>query len=210
MGSSGETTLYITRHGLSEHNLQTHLFMGRSPQARLLPEGQEQARRLAGRLARSRPRVDRIVCSSLPRTVETGEVIRAALGLGPLAGEDAFWELSKGSWEGRMSRTELPPDASRALSADPFGFRYPQGESYRDVTVRVGAAFDRWVAESAGQTVLFVLHGDVIRALLYHLLRFDPDKIGDFVTEPCSLTEVLLSEGRFHLVRFNDSSHLDE
>jgi broad specificity phosphatase PhoE len=208
MGSGSETTLYITRHGLSEHNLQTHLYMGRSPQARLLPEGRAQARRLAERLARTRPAVQRIVCSSLPRAMETGTVIGAVLGLGPVAGEDAFWELSKGTWEGRMPRVGVPPDVERALAADPFGFRYPQGESYRDVTLRVGPAFERWVGESAGQAVLFVLHGDVIRALLYHLLRFAPDKIGDFVTEPCSLSAVRHSDGRFHLVCFNDSSHL--
>lgn len=201
------TTLLLTRHGLSEHNLHTDVYMGRSPDARLLPEGREQALRLAARLAREGG-VERIVCSSLPRTLETGEAIAKRLGLREVAGEDAFWELSKGTWEGTMPRTRLPDDVQRALDADPFGFRYPQGESYRDVAARVGPAFERWVEASAGLRVLFVLHGDVIRALLYHLLRFAPEKIGDFVTDPCALTEVHCSAGRYHLVRFNDAGHL--
>jgi len=208
MGNDSETTLYVTRHGLSEHNLHTHVYMGRSPDARLLPAGREQARRLAGRLAHARPAVQRVVCSSLPRAMETGTVIAEALGLPPVAGEDAFWELSKGDWEGRMPRTELPPEVSRALAADPFGFRYPQGESYADVARRVGPAFERWVAQCDGQAVLFVLHGDVIRALLYHVLRFAPEKIGDLETEPCALTALRRSAGRLHLVCFNDASHL--
>lgn len=200
------TTIYLTRHGVSEHNLHGHVYMGRSPQARLLPEGREQARRLAERLACGAP-PQRIVCSSLPRTMETGEVIAAVLGLAGVEADDAFWELSKGNWEGRMPRI-LPADIQRELDADPFGFRYPEGESYRDVTQRVGPAFERWVQASAGGRVLFVLHGDVLRALLFHVLRFPEDKIGDFETDPCSLTEFRRNAGRDHLVRCNDSSHL--
>lgn len=207
MASEQRTPIYVTRHGVSEHNLHAQVYMGRSPGARLLPEGREQARRLAARLAKGAA-PQRIVCSSLPRTLETGEIIGAALGVNEVQGDDAFWELSKGTWEGTMPRTNLPPDVQRALDTDPFGYRYPQGESYRDVAGRVGPAFERWVAASRGQSVLFVLHGDVIRALLYHLLRFAPDKIGDFETDPCALTEFYQHAGRYTLVRFNDASHL--
>lgn len=207
MPSVQPTPIYVTRHGVSEHNLRPDIYMGRSPGARLLPEGREQARRLATRLAKLPP-LQRIVCSSLPRTMETGEVIGAALGVAEVHGEDAFWELSKGTWEGSMPRTHLPAELQRALEADPFGYRYPQGESYGDVALRVGPAFERWVAASEGRSVLFVLHGDVIRALLYHLLRFAPEKIGDFETDPCALTEFYRQPGRYTLVRFNDTSHL--
>jgi broad specificity phosphatase PhoE len=117
--------------------------------------------------------------------------------------------LSKGDWEGHMPRDALPPAEREALLRDPFGFRYPQGESYRDVVERVGPAFDRWVARLAGQRVLFVLHGDVIRALLHHLLRFDPMKIGDLATAPCALTELAHQGARIELMRFNDTSHLE-
>lgn len=206
-GVAHDTTLLITRHGLSEHNLRTDVFMGRSPSARLLPEGREQAQRLAERLARGAP-VERVVCSSLSRTLETGRVIGQVLGLAEVDGEDAFWELSKGDWEGRMPRAPIPEPERSALAADPFGFRYPQGESYADVVARVGPAFDRWATACTGRRVLFVLHGDVIRALLYHVLRFAPEKIGDLVTDPCALTEVRRHGERYHLVRFNDGSHL--
>ncbi|HKI99036.1 MAG TPA: histidine phosphatase family protein [bacterium] len=207
MADEQTTTIYVTRHGVSEHNLQPHVYMGRSPGARLLPEGREQARRLAERLARKGD-IGRVVCSSLPRTMETGEVISAVLGGVPVEGDDAFWELSKGTWEGSMPRTNLPPEIQLALDADPFGYRYPQGESYRDVAARVGPAFERWVTASGGRALLFVLHGDVIRALLHHVLRFAPEKIGDLETDPCALTELRRDGERTLLVRFNDDSHL--
>jgi broad specificity phosphatase PhoE len=200
--------IVITRHGESEHNLNTQLFMGRSPTSRLTGRGREQAQALGRRLAvHGAP--TRVICSSLPRARETAELIVSALRPAPpIEGDDAFWELSKGDWEGRMPRT-LPPDIQAELSADPYGYRHPGGESYRDVEARVGPAFDRWVARHPGDTLLFVLHGDVIRALLHHLIGFPPARIGDWAIDPCSLSEVFQDgDGRCVILRLNDTSHL--
>ena len=223
-------TLLITRHGLSAHNLRTDFFMGRSPDADLLPQGHAQARALGLRLGQEFT-IDAIVASSLPRTMDTARTIRAAMaevnpqaGEIPLHGEDAFWELSKGEWEGVMPRANLPQDIAGALRADPHGFRYPGGESYADVEARVGPAFDRWAATESAHTMLFVLHGDVIRSLMRHLLDFPPHRIGDYETSPCGLTVfrstppghvdkvghngAAFDSGNPVLVHFNDASHL--
>ena len=202
-----ETTIYLTRHGLSEHNLIIDYYMGRSPASQLVEAGREQARQLGARLAGSVP-VDAIIASSLPRTVETAQLIAKALGLSKIETDDAFWELDKGDWEGVMPRVNLPAGEREALNADPFGFRYPNGESYRDVVARVGPAFDEWVGKNAGKTVLFVLHGDVLRAILHHALGFLPEKIGNFMIHPCSLSELKQVDGSYHLARFNDDTHL--
>ena len=210
--SALETIIYLTRHGLSEHNLKTDVYMGRSPESRLVDAGREQARRLGARLLdnglAAEKRVRKIIASSLPRTEETASLIAEALGLVEVETEDAFWELSKGDWEGVMPRWDLPEPIARALSVDPFGFRYPGGESYRDVTARAAPVFDAHVSANPGVPLLFVLHGDVLRALLHHTLGFPPEKIGDFIIDPCSLTELRWIEGRYHLARFNDGAHL--
>lgn len=201
------TRILITRHGEAEHNLRTDVFMGRSPASRLTALGREQARSLGRRLADGLP-PRRIVCSSLPRAVETAELIAEAAGGVPISREDAFWELSKGEWEGHMPRV-LPDAVRRELEADPFAYRHPGGESYHDVWQRAGPAFDRWVAGDDAEPVLFVLHGDVIRALLYHVIRFPTARIGDWVIDPCSLSEVRDQEGRRLIVRINDCAHLE-
>ena len=203
---TNRTTALITRHGLSEHNLNVDTYMGRSPESRLVDQGRDQARHLGERLA-GYPRIDQVVCSSLPRTTETATIIGRHIGIDEPQPEDGFWELSKGEWEGKMSRN-LAPDLAEALRADPFGFRYPGGESFADVVKRVGPVFDRWVQTYTGQTVLFVLHGDVIRALLHHMIQFPPEKIMDFVITPCSFSEFFLSDKRWTTVRYNDTSHL--
>jgi probable phosphoglycerate mutase len=201
------TRILITRHGQAEHNLNTRFFMGRSPSARLTDEGRVQARRLGQRLLAD-PVLPRIVCSSLPRAVETAEIAASVLGVDSPERDDAFWELSKGDWEGRMPRV-LPPEIKRVVDADPFGFRHPNGESYRDVVERAAPAFERWVARYPDATLLFVLHGDVIRALLYHLIGFPPARIGDWVTDPCALSEFQQEpDGRRLIVRVNDAGHL--
>lgn len=201
-----KTTIYITRHGLSEHNLSTEIYMGRSPESRLVEQGREQASLLGARMAKEF-QIDQIISSSLMRTMETSRLIAKELGLGNVTEEPAFWELSKGSWEGSMPR-DLPDEWRNPLEADPFGFRYPEGESYADVVARIAPAFDRWSRKLAGKNLLFVLHGDVVRALLHHLLQFPPEKIGDFIITPCSLTEFYVEAGRWTLVRYNDTGHL--
>ncbi len=203
---SPTTTIYVTRHGEGEHNLRSEVFMGRSPEAQLTEAGREQARVLGRRLARETA-IGRIIASSLPRTMETARLIAAELGLDEPQAEDAFWELDKGDWEGAMPRPP-PPEVARAVAADPYSYRYGGGESYRDVAARVVPAFDRWVAAYAGETLLFVLHGDVIRALLRHLIGFPQDKVSDFVIDPCSISRFTRADGRFEVGCLNDAAHL--
>lgn len=204
-------TLWITRHGESEHNLHTHLFMGRWPSAQLTETGKAQATALGKRLAQEQDRPLAIVHSSLPRTTQTAQRIAEAMGTPvTLFSEDAFWELSKGSWEGVMRRDSIPPEFKRLRDGDPFLFQYPGGESYQQVWLRVGPALDHWMARLQDQHVLFVLHGDVIRAVFYHLLRFPPQRIEDFITDPCALNEFKMNKGRAQVMRLNDTAHLTQ
>ena len=210
MTSSGVTRISIARHGEGEHNLRTTHYQGRAPNAALTPQGRAQAQCLGERMAAEQATspVSHLVCSSLLRTTQTAEEVGVRLGLTPV-GEDGFWELSKGEWEGVMPIEGLPEADAEALAADPFGFRYPGGESYKDVWRRAAPPFERWVSRAQGGHLLLVLHGDVIRALLYHLLRFPRDKIGDFHLEPCSLCEFRQQDGRMVMRSWNDTAHLD-
>ncbi len=199
----------LTRHGLSEHNLQTRLYMGRSPGSRLVAEGREQARMLGAHLARSEP-VHRIVASSLPRALETANLVAGELGGIPVHADDAFWELSKGSWEGSMPRDGVPEPERSAWELHPYDFRFPQGESFALVEARVAPAFAGWVDRYGRERLLFVLHGDVVCALLHHLLGSPPEQIRRHLVSPCSLTEVARGDGAWRLVRFSEDAFLRE
>ena len=193
----------LTRHGTSEHNLVTRFYMGRSPDSRLVQEGRDQARALGAYLARTRP-VAHIVASSLPRARETAEIVAAALGAVPVQEDEALWELNKGEWEGRMPRDGVPEPERALWEEHPYDFRFPGGESFADVAARAVPAFERWIARCAGEPVLFVLHGDVICALLRHLLALPPDRVRTLLVRPCSVTELVPEGGAWRMVRFSE------
>ncbi|MBM7852248.1 putative phosphoglycerate mutase [Methylopila capsulata] len=107
----------------------------------------------------------RFVASPLSRASETMRRLRAVLGLDP----DAFdrdprlKELSFGTWEGatfRELKRRDPASVARRTKAI-WDFRPPEGESYADLSLRVGEAVDGL----DGPTVL-VAHGGVSRVLL--------------------------------------------
>jgi len=201
------TRIYVTRHGFSAHNQREDVYMGRWPESRLTDQGRREAKLLGERL--SGAGIQHIIHSSLPRTAETAEIIAAHTGTIDLQPEDAFWELSKGDWEGVMTKP-MPPDVRQQEAADPFGFRYGNGgESYREVVARIAPAFDRWVENFSGERILFVLHGDVIRAVFFHLIHFPEAKISDFQTDPCSISEFTHQDGRYKTIRLNDVAHLE-
>jgi probable phosphoglycerate mutase len=100
--------------------------------------------------------------------VETGQVIAEALGLPGVEREDAFWELSKGDWEGAMPVDGVPPDIAQARAADPYGFRYPGGESLDDVAARAWPALQGWVRRNEGGP--FLVFPFCFKIFLFQLL----------------------------------------
>jgi probable phosphoglycerate mutase len=156
--------IWLVRHGETHFNREQRL-QGRIDSA-LTELGLQQAalvgRWFAGRT--SDPERWRVVASPLGRAAATARIIAGACGLAVT--EDArLIELSIGAWEGR-TRTELEalrPD----LAGQPFFMRSPDGETWADVSARVGA----WLAECAERDdldVIAVSHagaGKALRAL---------------------------------------------
>jgi len=205
--SASPPPVLLTRHGKAEHNLVTRFYMGRSPDSRLVREGRDQARALGMYLLRHRP-VARIVSSSLPRALETAEIVAAILGGVPVHADDAFWELSKGEWEGRMPRDAVPEPDRTAWEEHPFHYRFPGGESFAQVSARAVPAFERWIALHGREPLLFILHGDVVCALLRHVLALPEDRVRTLLVKPCSVTELLRDGGTWRMTRFNDDGFL--
>jgi broad specificity phosphatase PhoE len=197
----------LTRHGASEHNLNTQFYTGRSPASRLTDEGRAQARALGSNLV-AHHAVSRIVASSLPRTMETAELVASTLGQVPVHAEDAFWELSKGNWEGRMPRDAVPEPERSEWELRPYRFCFPNGESFADVAQRAVPAFHRWLATYPQDHLLFVLHGDVICALLQQLLHVPENSVRTLLVKPCSLTELAPTETGWRMLRFSEVGFL--
>jgi alpha-ribazole phosphatase len=82
--------------------------------------------------------------------------------------EKDLQELHFGAWEGQSTAALMETDAE-ALGlfwADPYSFTPPQGEPVADFSTRVSAAIERLHATCAGERVLLISHGGVMRLLL--------------------------------------------
>ena len=110
---------------------------------------------------------DLVISSPLQRCQVFAEQFAAERGL-PLRIEADLRELHFGEWEGRNAAEILFAD-EQALGQfwnDPYGFTPPGGEPVRDFANRVLTTIGRLSAELAGQRVLLITHGGVMRLLL--------------------------------------------
>ncbi|MHC8334987.1 alpha-ribazole phosphatase family protein [Pseudomonas sp. LB3P25] len=110
---------------------------------------------------------DRLISSPLQRCARFAEELGEQLGL-PVQLDKDLQELHFGAWEGQSAAALMDTDAE-ALGlfwADPYSFTPPQGEPVVDFSTRVLAAVERLHAAYAGERVLLISHGGVMRLLL--------------------------------------------
>ena len=109
----------------------------------------------------------RVVSSPLQRCARFADELAQRLEL-PLELEADLQELHFGAWEGQSAAALMETDAE-ALGlfwADPYAFTPPQGEPVAQFSARVLAAVERLHRAYAGQRVLLISHGGVMRLLL--------------------------------------------
>jgi probable phosphoglycerate mutase len=205
----GSTELLLVRHGASapadpERPFPTRDGHGDPP---LAPEGQEQAERLAERLAVER--IDAIYVTSLRRTHETAAPLARRLGIEPVEEPD-LREVHLGDWEGGLYRkkaAEGDPLFRQVLSEERWDL-IPGAESHESIRDRVLPAVDRIAARHVDQRVAVVVHGGVIGAVLAHATGSRP--FAFVAADNASISALVVHEGRWHLRSYNDAVHLDE
>jgi broad specificity phosphatase PhoE len=158
-----ERPIWLTRHGESVFNAAGVL--GGDPD--LTPAGHRYARSLADFLDRRDP--DRqgvaIWTSSLQRAVQTA----APLGRTPWPWR-ALDEIDGGICDS-MSHAQIQerlPEEYAARKRDKFTYRYPRGESYQDVILRLDPVVIE--LERTRRPVLVIAHNAVLRALYAYFL----------------------------------------
>jgi probable phosphoglycerate mutase len=161
--------LYYVRHGETDFNVEGRL-QGRQDTL-LNARGKVQARASGALLWELFTRDNRnaqdfpYVASPLRRARETMEILRPALGLPPQPYEtdDRLLEISYGAWEGwTLPEIETRmPGMLAERERDKWDFAPPDGESYRELTDRIG----KWYASLTRDTVV-AAHGGGVRALM--------------------------------------------
>ncbi|WP_223487675.1 alpha-ribazole phosphatase family protein [Pseudomonas sp. A-RE-19] len=110
---------------------------------------------------------DRVVSSPLQRCARFAQELGAHLGL-PVQLDKDLQELHFGAWEGQSAAAlmETSAEALGLFWADPYSFTPPDGEPVADFSARVLAAIERLHAAYAGERILLISHGGVMRLLL--------------------------------------------
>ena len=110
---------------------------------------------------------DRIVSSPLQRCALFARELSEQLDL-PVSFDKDLQELHFGAWEGQSAAALMEAD-EQALGlfwADPYAFTPPGGEPVLEFSARVLSAVSRLQRDFAGQRVLVVCHGGVMKLLL--------------------------------------------
>jgi len=110
---------------------------------------------------------DRLISSPLQRCARFAEELGARLKL-PVTLEKDLQELHFGAWEGQSAATLMETDAEGLglFWVDPYSFTPPDGEPVSAFSERVLGAVSRLHQAYAGERVLLISHGGVMRLLL--------------------------------------------
>jgi 2,3-bisphosphoglycerate-dependent phosphoglycerate mutase len=207
-----QTNLYFIRHGEGMTNISKRI-LDQCAGSGLTPRGIQQVQQLQQRLRiTGEIQADVVVTSSFLRALETAQLLAPVWSV-PLVVDDGMQELRYGADD------MLYTDFNRQYGAfnvrdEPARQKSPSGESWQQFFVRAINAITRVRQTYAGQRVVVVTHGGIIRALLFSVFRHDlarPDW-GHSLLDYTSIThwrhESPDMGARWSLIRWNDAAHL--
>lgn len=209
--SSAPTQLIIIRHGESQAQVAGR-FSGHSTCTGLSALGRAQAERLRDRLMKTGElgAVDVVYTSILARSIETAAIVGPALGAVAHQPECDWCEIHAGAAEGHTYKEYFERYPVGDDPDDPFRSRFPDGETWAQFYVRVGARLRRVATEHPGRTVVVVGHGGTVGASFVALGNVPPRGATAFTHEAVntSITQWRWSGADWRLARFNDAAHL--
>jgi 6-phosphofructo-2-kinase / fructose-2,6-biphosphatase 2 len=166
-------SIWLSRHGESQFNITKQI----GGDCDLSPRGEEYAKKLPELLIRSGiPRDQKVVVwtSTLKRTNQTARYVIEELGFRKLEWK-ALDEIDAGTCD-LMTYREIQdkwPDDFKARDDDKYHYRYPGGESYKDVVTRLEPIIMELERE---ENVIIITHQAVLRCIFAYFMETPSDK----------------------------------
>ena len=189
-------TLFLMRHGETAWNNQKRV-MGRR-EVPLNRQGTAQARRVAKLLPDLDVRV--IYSSPLKRALDTAFILAGSQSL-TVETDANLTEVAFGRWEGYVFEDLIKDEAYHRFLKDPMTAAVPGGETIPGVQKRGLKALRRGSREYPNGRLLFVSHGDVIRAILCYYLKLPLEEFRRIRIDNGSLSAVEI-DGPWAEVKF--------
>ncbi len=195
-----ETRILLIRHA---ETAEPGRFHGAESDVPLGVLGREQAAIVAREFARTHP--DALFSSAMTRALETANPIGRACGL-EVEVVPALHERRMGPLSGvpRAEGIAAYEDAKAHWASGDLSFTHEGGESYVDIRTRVVPPFLEIARRHAGQTVIVVAHGVVIRVLLTTLLeRYSPRDFDRIGIANCGINDLRFDGSRWRAESLN-------
>jgi 2,3-bisphosphoglycerate-dependent phosphoglycerate mutase len=204
---SGAAEILLIRHGASEPARPGHPFplVDGQGDPGLAPEGREQARQLADRLAKER--IDAIYVTTLRRTAQTAEPLAGRLRL-DIKVEPGLREVHLGEWEGGHFRVNVArnhPIAQRLFAEQRWDV-IPGGESAEALESRIRDSLNGLAASHPGGRLAVFTHGGVIGQAMATATGSRP--FAFLTADNCSISRLIVQNDRWLIRGFNDIAHL--
>ncbi len=171
-GTTGRRRIYLMRHGFVDYTSEA-VRRARDPKIATLTErGIEEAKAAGAALAEVH--LDIALCSGLPRTRQTAEIVLAAHASPPrLEEESRFGELRSGIYMDFHSPEHLAAVMTFTFeqAGEPGAEFLPGGERFADALVRVKQGLDALLARPGWASALVVAHEGINRMILADVLR---------------------------------------
>ena len=198
------TLLLLIRHGENDW-VGSHRLAGRTPGVHLNDKGRQQAQEVADRL-REQP-ITAIYSSPLERCMETAQPLAAALGLDVIPHAGVI-EADFGEWQGASLKDLAKQPEWQLVQFYPSGFRFPGGETLREVQSRMVGALAQIVEDHPKQVVAVFCHSDVIKTAVAHFLGTPLDLFQRIMIDTASISVIGFHRTGPHIIRINDTGVL--
>ncbi len=182
---------------------------GRAPGLHLSDVGRAQAEAAAERIAALAKPPVAVYASPLERAVETAKPIASRLGL-RVRVDKGLLECDFGEWTGKSLRLLARRREWRTVQLLPASFRFPGGESFVEMQMRMVDTIDRLAERHGGATYVAVSHADPITGAVAATAGVPLDLFQRLVVSPCSVTALLRNENANHVLCVNTTSTLAE
>lgn len=210
---SPTTHLYLIRHGQSFGNAEPIIASLKADRG-LNPTGISQVARLRDRLEAGEITADVLLSSTMPRALQTAEMIAPALGL-TVQPDDDLQEMRVGILDG-MTFEQADALSSVNIATQPFTPVAPEGESWSGFALRVAATLDRLAHQYQGKRIVIVTHGGyVASAFTYffglNLLKIPPVGLAPYPSNTAITywqSGTLAGQSIWQLISYNDATHL--
>ena len=201
------TTILLVRHGLTATT--GTVLPGRAAGLHLSERGVAQAEAVAERIGQLKKRPVALYVSPLERARETAAPIARTLGL--RAGvQRGLLECDFGAWTGKKLSLLGQKKEWRSVQHSPSTFRFPDGESFVEMQLRVWQTLERLAARHANRTIVVVSHADPIKAAVTYAQGVPLDLFQRTVISTCSVSALALTSSSPVVLCVNSTGSLSE